>query len=373
MDVWVLGVGLVPFGFRLGESPERLARRAVVAAVRDAGVAPGRVGAAYCGSFFGAGGMGQRILKRLGMTGIPIFNVENACASGADAVAHAVLAVESRLAEVALAIGVDTPSRAFAGSLVPIDAEDSMAGVTAPALYALRASRYMAEHGATVEQLAAVTVKNRLHGSANPIATFQKPVDLSEVLAAPLIADPLTRLQCCPVSDGAAAVVVGRSATSSPMARVRGVGLRSGLPLDQADRVDTVSSRAAQAAYEQAGISPDEIDACEVHDAFTIGELLAIESLGICEPGTAATYVESGKATLGGGGAVVNPSGGLLARGHPQGATGVAQIAEAALQLADRARARQVEGCRTIACHNRGGSNLELESDACVVTVLTRD
>ena len=187
-----------------------------------------------------------------------------------------------------------------------------------------------------------------------------------------MIADPLTRLQCCPVSDGAAAVVVGRAERSGrPLASVRGWALRSGTRQDNVTHDDDISSRTAQAAFSMAGIEPSELDLCEVHDACTIGELLAIESLGICSKGDAAAYVVSGKAGLDGGGVAVNPSGGLLARGHPAGATGLAQVVEVALHLSGRAAGRQVEGARIGVCHTRGGGSFDLDANACGVVVLS--
>jgi acetyl-CoA acetyltransferase len=243
-------------------------------------------------------------------------------------------------------------------------------GLTAPSVYALRASQYLAATGASPADLASVTVKSRIHAARNPYVTFNQPVTVEEVLGSPMIADPLTRLQCCPVSDGAAAVVIGRAGAGRPLAELVGWALRSGMSLDRADAADRITSRTAAAAYEMASVAPSDIDLCEVHDAFTIGELQAIEGLGICPPGEAAAYTAAGRATLGGGGTVVNPSGGLLARGHPPGATGLAQVFEATMQLAGRAGGRQVEGARMAVCHTRGGGSFDLDANACGVLVM---
>lgn len=374
MNVAVVGIGNTRFARQSGPSAEELAREAVVAAIRDSGLDPRRISAAYVGAAYETNGLGQRILKELGLTGGSISNLENACASGSDAVIHAARMVALGEADVALALGLDAPTRIASTGVLPLAGNDPLVefGVTAPALYALRARQYLDEWGGTVRELASVAVKNRWHGSLNPAACFREPVTLDQVLNSPPIADPLTRLQCCPVADGAAAVVLARPGVGTPRAWIRGYAMRSGLPQDQAGARDTITSRTSTAAFEAASVDPKDLDFCEVHDAFTIGELLAIEGMGVVAAGEAARYVESGKAHLGGGGVVVNPSGGLLARGHPPGATGVIQVVEATRQLARQAGERQVEGARMGACHTRGGGSFDLEANACAVIVIGR-
>jgi acetyl-CoA acetyltransferase len=374
VPVYVTGVGITPFGRQPHVDIATLARGAIVDAVQGAGVSHRSVGAALFSSAYETAGIGQRVLKDLGMTGIRISNIENACAGGADAFLQAVQAVEHGETDVALAVGCDMPTRLSSSGILPLLPGDPALdfGLTAPALYGLRARRYLDQWGVPVSQLAAVSVKNRTHGAANPIASFRTAVTLEEVLSSPMIADPLTRLQCCPVSDGAAAVIVTSNPAAGALCVVRGGAVLSGTLQDQAGAEDTVTSRSAEKAFGEAGIEPGDLSFCEVHDAFTIGEILAIEGLGICAPGQAGVYVAEGRATLGGGGVVVNPSGGLLSRGHPPGGTGVAQIVEAALQLSGRAGDRQVEDARFGACHTRGGGSFDLDANACAVVVLER-
>jgi len=371
----ILGVGVSRFERRSTQTIEQLSQQAVRLAVRDAGIDHRRIEAAFVGTAYGAAGQGQRILKDLGLTGIPVTNVENACASGAEAALLAARAVANGDVAVALAVGADAPSQSLAPGMIPLDPAEAVIaslGMTFPALYGMRATAHMERYGTTVEHLAAVSVKNRLHGSSNPNAVFRSPVTLAEVIASPLIASPLTRNMSCPSADGAAAVIFGRADQGDPLAWLAGGRVESGQLVDVAAATDALSTRTASAAFEAAGIGPQDLDVAEVHDAFTIGELSAIEALGIVGPGDSGPYVEAGSATIGGGGVVVNPGGGLLARGHPMGATGVAQLVEIVEQLAGRAGQRQVEGARAGVCHTRGGGVFDLEANACGVLVLKR-
>lgn len=371
----ILGVGVTPFERRSDATIEELGQRAVRAAVQDSGIDHRRIGAAFVGSAYGSAGQGQRILKDLGLTGIPVTNLENACASGAEAALFAARAVASGQVDVALAVGAEAPSRSLAPGIIPLDsAEEVMSrlGMTFPGLYGMRATAHMAHHGTTVAQLAAVSVKNRRHGAANPNAAFRSPVTIDEVLRSPMIASPLTRLMSCPSADGAAAAIFARGQVGDPLAWLAGGWVGSGRLHDLASAHDTLSNRTAAAAFEVAAIGPEDVDIAEVHDAFTIGELSAIEALGIVPPGDAGAYVEHGSADIDGDGVAVNPGGGLLARGHPMGATGVAQLVEVVQQLAGRARGRQVEGARVGVCHTRGGGVFDLEANACAVLVLKR-
>jgi acetyl-CoA acetyltransferase len=369
VDVGILGGAITSFELQTDQRAFEKGREAVVAAVEDADIRPSAVGVAYVGSWYGSGGEGLGILTGLGMTGIPVINVENACASGSTALVEALRAVAHDDVDVALVVGVDVGQSPRStgdesGSWMP-------SGLTPAALYALRARRYMESTGVAPEDIATVAVKNRRHGALNPIAVFRKPVELDEVMASPMIAEPLTRLQCCPVASGAAAVVVGKASPARKVPRLRAAALRSGTLQDRVGDEDTLTARTAAAAFEASGVGPADLDACELHDAFTIGEVLALEGIGVCSAGEAASYVRIGKADIGGGGTVVNPSGGLLSRGHPPGATGVAQVVEAADQILGRAGRRQVEGCRVVLCHTRGGSNADIEADACVVIVVS--
>lgn len=374
MNVGCVGFGLEPFSRHSGTALIELGVRAAVEAVRTSGLERSDIGVAYVGSSYTSDGLGQRILKELDLVGIPIHNLENACASGSDAVLHAARAVEHGEAGAALAIGLDAPTLLAAKGPLPLSDEDWLvrSGITAPAVYALRARAYLDRYDVPLEHLAAVSVKNRRHGAANPVAPYGAPVTVEEVLASPMISDPLTRLQCCPVTDGAGAIVLAASGKGQALANVVGGAVVSGSRQDEIEFRDDASERAAERALDQAGIGPDDIDLCEVHDAFTIGEVLAIEALGVIAEGEAATRLAEGAGWLGSDGTIVNPSGGLLARGHPPGATGVAQVVEAMLQLSGRAGTRQIPGARVAVTHTRGGGTFDLAANACAVLVLRR-
>lgn len=377
-SVVVAGVGMTEFGRFPGRTPASLAQEAVRAALVDAGVDPKAVQAAFCGTVFAGPGAGQRALKDLGLVGLPIVNVENACASSSSAVMEGSAWIRAGMAEVVLCVGVESLTR-NAGALGP-DEDDLFGsmGVVWPAVYGLKARRHMTEYGITAEQLALVAVKNRRHAALNPRAQFRTPITVEEVLASRPICEPLTLLQCCPPSDGASAIVLmteerARRADTGgrPMVRLAGSAMRSGRFADQAEKGENVTVLTARLAYERAGVGPGDVDACEVHDAFTIGEILHYEALGFCEAGEGGRYVETGKSGLGGGGVVVNPGGGLLSRGHPLGATGGAQLAELTWQLRGEAGDRQVAGARVAVAHTMGGTVYELESNVCAVHVLT--
>jgi acetyl-CoA acetyltransferase len=244
-----------------------------------------------------------------------------------------------------------------------------------PALYAMRAQRYLHDHDLSVEALADVSVKNRRHGLLNPIAKFCKPATREEVLASRMIAEPLTLLQCCPaVVDGAAAVVLSTRSSQGharPI-RIRASVVQSGLfETGSVDMTDAeITARTARMAYEQAALGPGDLDVLEVHDAFTISELLYYEALGLCDRGEAANLLASGATALGGK-TPVNPSGGLLAKGHPPGATGVAQIVEICEQLQGRAGKRQVPQARVGLTQVTGGGIWGVDHAACSVHILS--
>ena len=378
MKAVVLGVGMVPFR----KMPERtlagVGGDAVIAALRDACLGATDVEAAYCGNVLYGGGAGQAVLAGLGITGPPIINVENACASGGTAFMEAVHAVQSGRVEVALAIGVEMLTHAGGGLIVSARPDISaQVGLPLPGLYALKAQRFLSERGGTREQLAAVVVKNRQNAVTNEHAYFHSAVTVEEVLASAPVSDPLTLFQCCPNVDGAAAAVV----VSEEFARrhspeftivVAGMGAASGHRIDVQEELPDITERAAEMAYEQAGVGPTDIDVCEVHEPFSIAEILHYESLGFCDPGEGGNYVASGRASLVGDGVAVNTSGGLIARGHPLGASGVAQIFEIVTQLRGRAGGRQRAGARVGMTHIAGGTIPELDGNAAVVTVLMR-
>lgn len=382
-DVVVAATGMIPFSKQLPGSVDTLAAAAVLDLLRTSGLDPKLIGEAYVGTAKGGSLVGQRALRFAGLAnGMPIFNVENACASSAVAFHLAQRSVAAGHTDCALVVGVDQLSNLGKGALPVQETEwDGRVGVTNPVVYAMRAQRYLHETDATVEDLAAVSVKSRAFAARNPVAQMRTTTTIEEVLASRPVADPLTMFQCSPKSDGAAALVVmsRERAVSTGLTGpvVRASEVRSGefsMAARDITRPD-ITLRAAGAAYEQAGLGPDDLDVVELHDAFTIAELLYTEELGLCEDGAGAHYLRSGASAdlEGSRGAVVNPSGGLLSRGHPIGATGAAQIVELTQQLTGRSGDRQRRGARAGLAHVTGGGASGFDNGACCVTILTAD
>ncbi|MDQ1490441.1 MAG: hypothetical protein QOJ23_2955 [Actinomycetota bacterium] len=375
-DTVIAGVGVEPFVGRSDRGADALGRAALARALADARVDLDDVDLFVFGSRFEHPALGQRVLLPLGATGPTILNTENACASGTSALEIAAAYIRAGMATIAVAVGVEHPSDL--GSSIPLPQWDKLArvGISHPVRYALEAAKYCAEHGVDPASLAGVTVKNRTHAAKNPAARFQAPVTLEEVLASPVVAEPLHRLQCCANADGAAAAVittaeVARSRGAEPV-RIRALVSGSGARYDRHIELPTVQ-RLARAAFEEAGIGPADVDVAEVYDAFVILEVLNTERLGFAAPGTAATRIAAGDFTLGSAtGPVTNPGGGLLGRGHPLGATGLAQVAEIADQLRGRADGRQVEGASVGLVQTMGGNVRDLEFNAGAVMVLSR-
>ena len=318
---------------------------------------------------------GQRVLREVSLTGMSILNVENACAGGGTALHTGWMGVASGLHDLVLVVGMEKMQK----GLIPSNPGEYEAalGKTLPAKYALRARKAMDQHGLTPEQLALVSVKNHRAGARNEYAHYQEEVTLEQVLGSRMVAEPLTLLQCCPTTDGAAALVlasgdVARDLATLPV-RVAASVITSGRHTNPAKgelgQDDDLATRAGEAAYEMASLGPGDIDVAEVHDAFTIGEILATESLGFCARGDGGRLVEDGVTALGGR-LPVNPSGGRLSLGHPLGATGVAQVVELTRQLQGRQGARQVEGARTALAHVQGGSTPGIGTGACAVHIL---
>lgn len=375
MSVWIYGVGTSHFGKQPERDPVDLAWAAIEEAIRDAGV--DAVDAVFVGTVFGAPGVAQRVLRACGITGVPVVTIENACASGTSALVEGHEAVRLGRYERVLVLGLEQLSTAFDGPITPEAGDpEGRAGLALPALYAMAASRYLHLGAVTREQLAAVSVKNHAHAVHNPRAQYAGRYTVEDVLSSPMIAEPLTLLQCCPLSDGAAAAVLG-GARGRPghAVAVRGLAFRSGDLWDhRSERVwgfDVVRDTARR-AYEMAGLAdPGDLDVLEVHDAFTIGEVVTTEALGLVPEG------EGGKAALEGttglGGAhPVNPSGGLLSRGHPLGATGLAQVAEIVWQLRGEAGPRQVDGAAVGLVETMGGGVSVLDGNACAVGIFSR-
>ncbi len=376
----VAGVGMIPFGKHPERSLVDMGAEAAYLALTDAGMAPERVEAGFFANglgsrLFGDSTIGQNVLWEVGVNRVPVVNVENACTSGSTAFYLACNAVAAGQAEVVLVVGAEKMCVPEFGLINSGESEwDTQLGLVAPASFALRAQRHMAEYNTKPEELALVAVKNRSHAARNPVAMFREPISVDQVLAAPMIVDPLTRLQCCPIADGAAAAVVCSPRVAKGLeadaVRVEAAVLGTGdyqSPQDLA-RWET-DFRVCGQAYERAGLGPGDLDLVECHDAFSISEILHYEALGLCPPGQGGRFVAEGHASLGGR-VPVNPSGGLLSRGHPVGATGVAQVVEVLGQLRGQAGPRQIEGARVGLAHCMGGDKAG-DTKSCTVIILS--
>ena len=370
MSVAIWGAGTSRFGRQTDTAAPALAWEALQEALADAEV--DRVDAAYVGTVFGTLGVAQRALLGVGLSGIPIITVENACASGSTALHEAHQAIASGRYETVIALGIEHLTSRFDGPIAPDPTDREQAtGLLFPGIYAMSASRYMHSHGATAADLAEVAVKNSRHGALNPRAQRQRALSLDEVLASRMIAEPLTLYQCAGLSDAAAAVVLGPRQRSSRDVVIRSIALRSGRAWDQDSPHPwgwQVVRDTATDAYASAGIEAADVDVVELHDAFTIGEIVTLEALGLSDEGRAPAAIAAGEFSLGGA-RPVNPSGGLLARGHPLGATGVAQAAELVWQLRGDAGPRQVQDARIGLLETMGGGAAGIDGNGCVVGV----
>jgi acetyl-CoA acetyltransferase len=411
-NVYVVGAAMTAFG----KSPDRglksLGAEAIQGALRDAGVGADALQAAYMGNAAAPVITGQVmisgevILRGIGIGRIPVINVENACATSATAFQQAAQMVRLGGYDLVLAAGCEKlyhPDKArtfsvFKGAIDVEALEQIMAGVKArgpgpdPAdraekadmggqhslfmdLYASAARRHMERYGSTARHFAMISAKNSRHGALNPYAQFRDELTVDEVLNARMVAPPLTLPMCSPIGDGAAALVLASEAKARELGmdraiRVRASVLASGWDYG-ADGEETTPEYAARLAYETAGIGPSDLDVVELHDASAPAELIYYELLGLAGKGEGKTLVEDGATTLGGR-LPVNPSGGLLRKGHPIGATGAAQIYELVTQLRGEAEARQVSNSRTALAEN-GGGMLGSDVAAIVVSVLTRE
>jgi acetyl-CoA acetyltransferase len=376
--IHITGGAMTRFGRHPGVKAPELAQQAILGALADAGVPKENVQAIYCANVLGGMILGQLVVRDLGFDGIPVYNVENACASGATAVhlaRHALLAGQY---DTVLVFGIEQLT-ALGGGTIPLQRNDhktdlyARSGMVLPAVYAMRGTRFLHERGASPEDLAAVAVKNRRHGSLNEYAQQRTETTVDEVLASRMIADPLTLLQCCPSQvDGAAAVVLSTrvGGAARPVQVLSSVVVSGRREQAGDDILDAeITARAARQAYEAAGLGPDDVDVVELHDAFTIAELLYYEALQLAPRGEAVPLLRSGATRLGGR-VPVNPSGGLLAKGHPLGATGVAQMVEVMWHLQGRAGTRQVEGARIGLTQCTGGGIAGVDHAASSVHLL---
>jgi acetyl-CoA acetyltransferase len=372
--VYVVGIGLHRYQ-RMSDTPYvTLGLTAIREALADAGMEWKSVESAYTGTVFVGMAASRPMLRHLGATGIAMAQVENASASGSTAVRQACLDVASGLSDVSLAIGVDKPGP-LAGAPGKTNIHDLVGRRVVPFThFALLANEYMNRYGATAEEVAMVAVKNNRNGANNPYAQRQKAVTLEEVLAGPQISGSLTRLQCCPVGEGAAAVIVASDDAIEKLGLNRSRAVRVTASVSRSERVyrgaknfDAELTRETVAqAYDEAQISARDLDVVELHDAFTIEELLYVEAMGLCGEGEGARTITSGAVDVGGR-CAISASGGLLAMGHPIGPTGAGQIAEIARQLRGEAGARQQPNARIGLAHMVGVGAV------CVVHVLQKD
>ena len=391
LDAIVAGVGMTRFGKHLETGLKALGAEAVRAALADAGLEAHEIEAAWVGN--AAAGLvtgqecirGQVILRSMGLGRIPVVNVENACASASTALQQACAMVSAGLYDVVLALGVEKlthpdKQRSFAAFRGAVDVE-AMAEIlaalkagaggerdaAAPAgggekrsmfmdLYAAAARAHMQRYGTTVRQFAEVAAKNSYHGSLNPRAQFREVLSADDVLAAPMVAEPLTRPMCSPIGDGAAAAVLcsAEKARQFTSKRVHVLASCVGSGSDHAPGEPGITERVVQQAYKQAGVGPEDLSAIELHDASAPAELVLYEELGLCGPGEGGKLIDA-RATYFDGPVPVNTSGGLISKGHPIGATGVAQIYEVFTQLRGEAGDRQVARPRVGLTENGGG------------------
>jgi acetyl-CoA acyltransferase len=385
--VEVIGVGMHPFGRFPDKALKDLVREATVRAVTDAGIGVKDVQAVYASN--GMAGMlqgqeqirGQSALRDVGLERVPIVNIDNACAGGSSAFREATLAIRAGAADTVLAVGsekmfVEDRDRSLAALETAADIEVTGGlGLQFTAIYAMRLRKRIDAGSLREQDLVDVTVKNHYNGSLNPNAQHRKTVTPEQVLGSRPIAEPLTLLMCSSFSDGAAAVVLRRAGADTgddrPRVRVRAAAAASGYTAGpEDDHLPSTATLCARGAYEEAGLGPESIDVVEVHDAMAPGELLYYEQLGLCGPGEAGELLASGATSLKGR-MPVNPSGGLSARGHPVGATGLAQICELVWQLRGEAGPRQSAQPRLALAQNSGGW-LAGEPAACNVHILER-
>jgi acetyl-CoA acetyltransferase len=381
-EVYVIGVGMTVFGKHPDRSLRNLGYEACLNALTDAGVKPPEIQAGYCGNALavalqGETGVGQNAFWEVGIRGIPVVNVENACASGSTALREGWMAIAGGHYDLVIVAGIEktvmpkgTPLNVGAAEL------ETKLGDIFPGFFACLAQKHMEKYGTTKEQMAKVSVKNHYNGTLNPYAQFQKPLTVEEVMNSPMIADPITLYSCCPNSDGAAAAVLCSAEYAKKLnkkqVRLAASVLTSGLYAPQRDFAGfEIEQRAAKQAYEMASLGPKDVNVVEVHDAFTICEILHYEGLGLCPLGEGGRLIDQGETELTGR-VPVNPSGGLLAKGHPVGASGVAQIAELTWQLRGEAGKRQVKNPRVAVAQIMGGTK-DTDTKACTVTILVKD
>ena len=385
-DTAIVGIGMTPFGKHIDRSLKSLGGEAIDAALADAGLEKSEIDMAFVANSMASvvtgqvSVIGQSILRANGFSGIPEYNIDNACASSSSALSLAVQAILSGSAEMVLVLGVEKlmssdRTRAYVALNGAADPDViAAAGIDVTkesifvvAIYPERLKTYADAYGLRAETLAQISVKNRANAGANLFAQYREPITIDDVLKSRQIVGPITALMCAPISDGASAVILTRKnriAKSQRPVWVRASAIAMGGATNGVSAIRRVATR----AYKQAGIVPSDVDVAEVHDSISFNEMLAYEELGFCEQGIGATLVDSGATTLHGR-LPVNPSGGLESRGHPVAATGLAQIAELVTQLRGEAGERQVAKARIALAENAGGYSLD-DTAAIAVTIL---
>ena len=379
-SVFVVGVGMTKFekpGSKDWDYPD-MAREAGTRALEDAGIGFDKIEQAAVGYCYGDSTAGQRAVYSLGMTGIPIYNVNNNCATGSTALFMAKQFVEAGIADCALALGFEKMEKGslgvkFQDRTNPMDKHfKSMVDLrgfaqapAAPQFFGNAGREHMDRYGTTAEQFAKIGWKNHKHSVNNPYSQFQDEYTLEQIMSAPMVYEPLTKLQCCPTSDGAGAAIlvsedfVRKHNLQAKAVEILGMAMTTDFPstFEEKSCIKLVGSdmtkKAAQKVYEASGLGPDNVDVVELHDCFSCNEMITYEALGLCPEGKGGAFVDSGANTYGGK-VVVNPSGGLISKGHPLGATGLAQCAELNWQLRGEADKRQVKDAKVALQHNLG-------------------
>lgn len=377
-EVVIIGVGQSDFGKFPTISIENLGAQAVMEAIDDATISPKDIQVSYASRLYDAMITSQNVLRKVGISGIEMTNVENACCGGASAVRSLWKDIAYGVYDIGIAIGLESMTTSpIAGKLIPPAKGDldGQMGMTMPSYFANIGRRIMECQNATIEDFAQVSVKNHRHGSLNPRAQYQKELTIEKVVNSRMIADPITLLQCCPNTDGASAVIMcskimARKYTTLPVT-VAGSVLLSADYFFKKKELTTfeVQKRAVKAAYEMAGIGPEDIDVIELHDAFACEEIVHYEDLGLCDAGDGIELLRSGATALGGK-IPVNPSGGLLSLGHPLSASGVRVICEVTQQLRGKAGKRQVNKAKVGLTQMLGGMVSGLEAGACGIHIL---
>lgn len=378
-DVYIVGIDMIKFGRFADRKVPSLAAEAALMALDDADLSIKDMQALYCGNLMQAHGMvGQRMLTEIGQTGIPVTNVANACATGATAFRNGWMAIKAGVNDTVLAVGVEQMGKGLLGGAGGVSTEGLIGSGTMPAMFSHIGMEHNRKYGTTFEQFAKISVKNHHHSTLNPKSMYRKETPLEEVMAAEMIAYPNTKLMCSVNVDGAAAAVlmsekkVREKGLMDRAVKVRASEMSSNPFAARQMAMPDFSAAtrlAAKDAYEQAGVGPDDIDLVELHDCFATAEMVHYENLDLCADGEAGRLIDDGDTALGGR-IPVNVSGGLLSKGHPLGATGIANIYEVATHLRAEAGERQVEGARMGLTHVVGGGP-EMGT-ACAIHILEK-